>query len=193
MSEWHEGPCVTQRVRSLDLTTHASLSAIWRGFAPGFVNYKKGCTRLPATSNEVVQLLIHGRWFSLGTPASSTTKTGGHGIAEILLKVALKHQKSKNLIRTTWMSPPSILRKFANVSPFFNSPSHRLRITLLFKIFILKFTIFIQGNNIASTNLDMIRNLQHLHMNKKCYAYKTWSVTHHCNSKYRKSSQYREA
>jgi hypothetical protein len=34
----------------------------------------------------------HGRWFS---PASSTTKTGRHDIAEILLKVALKHQKSK--------------------------------------------------------------------------------------------------
>jgi len=27
-------------------------------------------------------------------PASSTTKTGHHDIAEILLKVALKHQKS---------------------------------------------------------------------------------------------------
>jgi hypothetical protein len=24
------------------LTTHTSLSPIWRGFAPGFVNYKKG-------------------------------------------------------------------------------------------------------------------------------------------------------
>jgi hypothetical protein len=32
---------------------------------------------------------------SPGTPASSTTKTGRHDIAEILLKVALKHQKSK--------------------------------------------------------------------------------------------------
>ena len=29
-----------------------------------------------------------------GTPASSTTKTGRHDIAEILLKVALKYQKS---------------------------------------------------------------------------------------------------
>jgi hypothetical protein len=38
-------------------------------------------------------LLAHGRWFS---PASSTTKTGRHDIAEILLKVALKHQKSKS-------------------------------------------------------------------------------------------------
>jgi hypothetical protein len=42
-------------------------------------------------------LLAHGRWFSPGTPASSNTKTGRHDIAEILLKVALKHQKSKFL------------------------------------------------------------------------------------------------
>jgi hypothetical protein len=28
-----------------------------------------------------------------GSPASSTTKSGRHDIAEILLKVALKHQK----------------------------------------------------------------------------------------------------
>jgi hypothetical protein len=45
---------------------------------------------------QVYQLLAHGRWFSPDTPASSTTKTGCHDIAEILLKVALKHQKSKN-------------------------------------------------------------------------------------------------
>jgi hypothetical protein len=56
------------------------------GFAPGFVNYKKGCTRLAATSDKVYQLLAHGQWFSL---ASSTTKTGRHKIAEILLKVVL--------------------------------------------------------------------------------------------------------
>ena len=30
-----------------------------------------------------------------GSPASSTTKTGRHDIAEMLRKVALKHQKSK--------------------------------------------------------------------------------------------------
>jgi len=58
---------------------------------PGFVNYKKGCTRLAAASDKVYQLHAHGRWFSLGTPASSTTKTGRHDtcIAEILLKMAL--------------------------------------------------------------------------------------------------------
>ena len=57
---------------------------------------QKGCTRLEAASDKVYQLLAHGWWFSLGTSASSTTKTGRHNIAEILLKVALKHQKSIN-------------------------------------------------------------------------------------------------
>jgi hypothetical protein len=36
-----------------------------------------------------LEMLAHGRWFSPATPASSTTKTGRHDIAEILLKVAL--------------------------------------------------------------------------------------------------------
>jgi hypothetical protein len=79
----------------MDLTTHTSLSPIRRGFAPGFVSNKKGCTRLAAASDKVYQLLAHGRWFSPGIPSSSTTKTGRHDIAEILLKVALKHQQSK--------------------------------------------------------------------------------------------------
>jgi hypothetical protein len=51
-----------------------SLSPIRRGFSPSFVNYKKGRTRLTAKSDQVYQLLAHGRWFSPGTPASSTTK-----------------------------------------------------------------------------------------------------------------------
>jgi hypothetical protein len=38
------------------------------------------------------QLLARGRWLSPGTPTSSTTETGD--IAEILLKVVLKHYKS---------------------------------------------------------------------------------------------------
>jgi len=73
----------------LDLTAHTSLSPIRRGFASSFVNYKKGCTRLTAASDKVYQLLTQDRWFSPGTPASSTTKTGRNDIAEILLKVAL--------------------------------------------------------------------------------------------------------
>ena len=46
-------------------------------------------------SDKVYQLLAHGQWFSPGTPASSTTKTGCHDIAEILLKVTL-NTKNKN-------------------------------------------------------------------------------------------------
>ena len=83
------GGRVSQWVRSLDLTAHTSLSPIRRGFVPSFVNYKKGCARLAATSDNVYQLLAQGQWFSPGTPASSTTKTGCHDIAEILLKVVL--------------------------------------------------------------------------------------------------------
>ena len=62
---------------------------------------QKGCTRLAAASDKVYQLLAHDRWFYPGTPASSTTKTGRHDIAEILLKVTLKTNnqsiKSSNL------------------------------------------------------------------------------------------------
>jgi len=73
----------------LDLAAHTSLSPIRRGFSPSFVNYKKGA----AASDKACQLLAQGRWFSPGTPASSTTKTDRHDIAEILLNVTLKHQK----------------------------------------------------------------------------------------------------
>jgi hypothetical protein len=72
------------------LTTHTGLSPIWCGFAPGFLNYKKECTRLAPASNKVYQLLAHGRWFSPGIPASSTIKTGRHDIAES----GVKHNKS---------------------------------------------------------------------------------------------------
>ena len=63
----------------------------------------KGRTRLEAASDKVYQLPAHGRWFPPGTPASSTTKTGSHDIAEILLKEALsaKHQ-SINLKFYRW-------------------------------------------------------------------------------------------
>ena len=53
---------------------------------------EKGCTRLEVASVKVYQLLAHGRWFSPGTPASSTTKTGRHDIAES----GVKHNKSIN-------------------------------------------------------------------------------------------------
>jgi hypothetical protein len=126
------GTRVAQWDRSLDLTTHTSLSPIRRGFAPSFVNYKKGaldsqpqvikftsyrrCYSILALlvrpfgsfapkirlSNLLTyeghyrnmsrpRLLAQGRWFSPGTPASSTTKIGRHDIAES----GVKHQNSK--------------------------------------------------------------------------------------------------
>ena len=39
--------------------------------------------------DKVYQWLAAGRWFSLGTPVSSTNKTDRNNITEILLKVAL--------------------------------------------------------------------------------------------------------
>jgi hypothetical protein len=54
-------------------------------------------SRLAAASDKVYQLLAHGRWFSPGTSASFTTKTGLHDITEILLKVAIKHEKYKKI------------------------------------------------------------------------------------------------
>ena len=47
----------------------------------------KRCTWLAAASDKVYQLLAYDRWFSQGPLASSTTKTGRHVIAEILLKM----------------------------------------------------------------------------------------------------------
>jgi hypothetical protein len=62
---------------------------------PGWLNELGSCkwqkrehsTR--SATDKVYQLLAHGRWFSPSTPAASTTKTGRHDIAEILLKVSL--------------------------------------------------------------------------------------------------------
>ena len=49
---------VAQYVRQLNnLTTHTSLSPIQHGFAPGFVNYTKGCTRLATSSDKVTSCL----------------------------------------------------------------------------------------------------------------------------------------
>jgi hypothetical protein len=49
-------------------------------------------------------LLAHGRWFSPGTPASSTTKTSRHNIAEILLKVALS-TINQSIDLNFWLPP----------------------------------------------------------------------------------------
>jgi hypothetical protein len=49
--------------------------------------------------------------FSPGTPASSTTKTGHHDIAEILLKVELKLKKLKKLNKINHYRSPWAFKK----------------------------------------------------------------------------------
>jgi hypothetical protein len=73
------------RLNIIYLTTHTSLSPIRRGIAPGFVNYKKGALDSQPQVIKFTSCLP----MICGSPASSTTKTGRHDIAEILLKVAL--------------------------------------------------------------------------------------------------------
>jgi hypothetical protein len=51
-------------------------------------------------------LLAHGWWFSPGTLASFTTKTGGHDRAEILLKVTLNTIKSNQSTPYVYLSHP---------------------------------------------------------------------------------------
>ena len=68
MYHGNPGTRVAQWVRSLNLTTHTA----W--VRARLCKLQKECTRLAAAN---------GPWFS---PASSTTKTGHHDIAEILLK-----------------------------------------------------------------------------------------------------------
>ena len=50
------------------------------------ISIRARCTTL---CDKVCQWLAKSRWFSPGTPVHPTDKTGHHGIAEILLKVAL--------------------------------------------------------------------------------------------------------
>jgi hypothetical protein len=61
--------------------------------------------QLTAASDKIYQLLANGRWFSQGTPSSSTTKIGRNDIAEILLKVALqkKINNANNLKRVVYI------------------------------------------------------------------------------------------
>jgi hypothetical protein len=62
-----------------------------RGFAPGFVNYQKGCIQLAAASDKVYQSVVF-------------SGSGRHNIAEILLKVVLstKYQSRPIAVWYKW-------------------------------------------------------------------------------------------
>ena len=61
---------------------------------PGFVPYKNGLRLNRIARDKVCQLPAQGRWFSPGTPASSTSKTDRREMTEILLKVALNPKQT---------------------------------------------------------------------------------------------------
>jgi hypothetical protein len=75
-----------------------------------FCGCEGGSVGKSAASDKAYQLLAHDWWFSPGTLASSTTKTGRHDIAEILLKVALH---TINQIKSNQI--------YHSISPLYNS------------------------------------------------------------------------
>jgi hypothetical protein len=58
------------------------------------ISIRARCTTL---CDKVCQWLTTGRWFSTGTPVSSTNQTDRHDITEILLKVALNTINQPNI------------------------------------------------------------------------------------------------
>ena len=96
-----------QTGRYLDYRTFSiNLSSIRRGFAPVFVNYKKGALDLQPQVIQFTSCLPRvgdHLWVIL---ASSTTKTVRHDIVERLLKVALntKNQSKAIVFPDLWCS-----------------------------------------------------------------------------------------
>ena len=99
----YKGPGGSMSYWSLDyLTTHTSLSPVRRGFAPGFVNYKKDALDSQPQVIKLTSCLSMVGGSLLGTPASSTTKSGRYDIAEIMLSgvvsFGLRHSSSTVLM-----------------------------------------------------------------------------------------------
>ena len=84
------GAHVAQWIRSLDLTTHTSLSPIRCGFATSFVNYKKGAVDSQPQGIKLTSCLprLGGSLQVLRLPPQLKLVAMIPGIAEILLKVA---------------------------------------------------------------------------------------------------------
>ena len=94
---------------SLAVTWLTSLAVTWMTLLPVRATFgstslqhllKCGFVRpdilLTTLCDKVCQWLATGRWFSPGTPVSSTNKTDRYNITEILLKVALSTINSSN-------------------------------------------------------------------------------------------------
>ena len=158
------------------LTTHTSLSPI----QPGFVNYKKGCTRFAAASEKAYQLRAHGWWFSPGTPASSTTKTGCHDIAEILLKVALN---TKIIYFKMNESPIRYLEQIGSIVLVIQGFQYISRVPVLLYLQAVLFSRFEQISWISYIKLFKIRRYQipFKLCKKSSWLYGSWIYNYPCN------------
>ena len=74
---------------------------------------------LAAASDKVYQLLAHGRWFSPGTP-SSTTKTGHHDIPESGIKHNKSIKQGRNHLSVFLFFIYSTIHRLLSVNNFIN-------------------------------------------------------------------------
>ena len=87
---------------------------------------QKWCIRLAAAGDKVYQLLTQGRWFSPGTPASSTTKTDRHDIDEILLKGSSTPKiKSIHNFSSVGARKPKGLNRLAKIGYLMSTKGHK--------------------------------------------------------------------
>jgi hypothetical protein len=111
--------------------------------ATGFSGGRSRSTpRLAAASDKVYQLFAHGRWFSPGTPTSSTTKAGRHDIAEILLKVALNTIKQTTNLGTKEKNTEQINAYLRSVDLDFHFLSILIHVLLLLEGILLEKMVF---------------------------------------------------
>ena len=93
-------------------------------------------TRCTTLCDKVCQWLATDRWFSLGSPVSSTNKTDRHDITQILLKVALNitNQPNKHVYEINFKKQ----QQFPLSAPYLKGSLNIIWFYLAFRIKILQ-------------------------------------------------------
>ena len=101
------------------------------------------------------QWLVTGRWFSSGTPVSSTNKTDSHDITEILLKVALNtiNQPYCLWIRNLYFKFVLVVYEWKKNQNFLLFVERRITITSHYAI------VFVSNNTNKTQHCDPIGDL----------------------------------
>jgi hypothetical protein len=71
-------------------SNHYATDAVLKNIRALLCKVQKRCTRLAAATDKVYQLPAHCRWFSQGTPVSSTIKTFASPLAD---SIKVKEQR----------------------------------------------------------------------------------------------------